>query len=245
MKPAVARGASLDGRVAAISGATGGLGRIVARALADEGARLALFGSDRERLAALSREIGLPAERVLTLTTDLTQPGGPVDAAAAAVDRFGRVDIVLHLIGGWTGGKGVSEATDEEMSDMLSRHVWSTFYLAREFVPHLIANRWGRMVVVSSPVASEPAPDQVAYAAAKAAQEALVLGVARELRGSGVTGNVIVVKTIDEAHERDARPSERNAAWTTPEEIAAAILYLCSDAARGVSGARIPLYRAG
>jgi NAD(P)-dependent dehydrogenase (short-subunit alcohol dehydrogenase family) len=83
------------------------------------------------------------------------------------------------------------------------------------------------------------------YAAAKAAQDTLMLTLAKELAGTGVTANVLQVRTIDTAHERDRARSEKNAAWSTPEEISAAILYLCTDAAQGINGARLPLYGAG
>lgn len=233
---------SLDGRVAVISGATGGLGRVAARALGEAGARLALLGTSEERLRALADELsGGAADRVLIRAVDLTKPDGAPDAAAAVADRFGRVDIVLHLVGGWAGGQAVSEVTDDVVADMLDRHLWSTLYLARAFVPRLTANGWGRFIAVSSPAASDPPPRQLPYVVGKAAQEALVLTLAQELRGSGVTANLIVVQKIDEALDR-ADPGG-GAKGTTPEEIAAAILYLCSDDARAVNGARLPLYR--
>ncbi|MDQ3929289.1 MAG: SDR family oxidoreductase, partial [Chloroflexota bacterium] len=80
------------------------------------------------------------------------------------------------------------------------------------------------------------------YVAGKAAQEALILTLARELAGSGVTANILQVRTIDTKHERDAQKTSKNANWTTPEEIASAVLYLCSNEAHVVNGARIPLY---
>jgi NAD(P)-dependent dehydrogenase (short-subunit alcohol dehydrogenase family) len=90
-----------------------------------------------------------------------------------------------------------------------------------------------------------PAAKVSAYAVGKAAEEALLLTLAREVAGTGVTVNVLQVRVIDTAHERDSAPSAKNVAWTTPEEIAAAVRFLCSDAARVVNGARIPLYGAG
>jgi NAD(P)-dependent dehydrogenase (short-subunit alcohol dehydrogenase family) len=80
------------------------------------------------------------------------------------------------------------------------------------------------------------------YVVGKAAEEALVLTVAKEVARTGVTANVLQVRTIDAKHERDREPTPKNANWTTPEEIAAAIMYLCSDDAHVINGARIPLY---
>jgi NAD(P)-dependent dehydrogenase (short-subunit alcohol dehydrogenase family) len=235
----------MENRVAVISGATGSLGPVAARGLAEQGARLALLGTNAERLKRLGGELGLPAERWLIGAFDLTTPVGAQGAARAVIRRFGRAEILLHLIGGWAGGKPVAEVPEGDMAAMLRNHLWSTFYLAQAFVPHLVANKWGRVMVVSSPHAVNPPAKSTPYVAAKAAQEALIMGLAREVAGSGVTANILQVRTIDANHERDREPTPQNASWTTPEEITAAILYLCSDEARMVNGARIPLYGGG
>jgi 3-oxoacyl-[acyl-carrier protein] reductase len=98
------------------------------------------------------------------------------------------------------------------------------------------------MIIVSSPFAASPRAKGAAYAIGKAAQEALMLTLAQELKGTGVTSNILLVKTIDAKHARENEPSAKNTFWTTPEEIASAILYLCSDEAKTINGARIPLY---
>jgi NAD(P)-dependent dehydrogenase (short-subunit alcohol dehydrogenase family) len=229
-------------RVVVITGATGRLGRVVARRMGAEGARLALLGTDAARLATLAAELGLPKEQWLVHAVDLTSLAGAEEAAGAVLARFGRVEILLHLVGGWAGGKPVPEVLPEEMAAMLQQHLWTTLYVARAFVPHLAANGWGRIVAVSSPNASRPPANSAAFAAGKAAQEALLLTLAQELAGSGVTANLLLVRAIDAGHRRDAQPSAETASRTTPEEIAAAILYLCSEEAKVVNGARIPLY---
>ncbi len=234
----------LENRAAVITGATGNLGRVVAKQFADHGARLALFGTNTEKLERLARELQLPAERLLTHTVDLRDAHATQDAAKAVLAKFGRVDILLNLVGGWTGGKPVVEFGASQVDEMLQQHLWTTFHLAQAFVPHLVANQWGRLIVVSSPTATHPPAHASPYAIAKAAQEALMLTLAQELKNSGVTANILQVKTIDAQHERDRERTPKNASWTTPEEIAATILYLCSDQAQVVNGARIPLYGA-
>jgi|YNPNPStandDraft_1061719.scaffolds.fasta_scaffold23784_4 NAD(P)-dependent dehydrogenase (short-subunit alcohol dehydrogenase family) len=235
---------SLEDRVAVITGATGGLGRVVARRLAEEGAHLALVSSDKGRLEALGQELSLPEERWLAYAADLTGSAGAQAAVGTALAKFGRIDILLHLVGGWTGGKTILQTPAEEMGLMLQQHLWTTFYVVQAFVPHLVANGWGRIMAVSSPAATRPTAKSAAYAAGKAAQEALLLTLARELAGSGVTANLLVVRAIDAQHRRDSERTAETANWTTPEEIASAIVYLCSDAAGIVNGARIPLYGA-
>ena len=125
---------------------------------------------------------------------------------------------------------------------MLEQHVWTTFHLVQAFIPVLLKNGWGRIIVVSSPVASNPPANNAPYTIGKSAQEALMLTLAEELKYTGVTANILRVRTIDVKHERDMSPSPKNAYWTTAEEIESAIEYLCSNEGGVVNGARIPLY---
>lgn len=238
----VPQGSLGKNRVAVITGATGNLGRVVAHRLAEQGARLALLSTNQAKLDELARDLHLPPERWLTRALDLREPQAGQVARDAVLERFGQADILLHLVGGWVGGKPITRGAADEIAEMLQQHLWTTLHLTQAFVPHFVASRWGRVIVISSPHAALPAADNAAYGIAKAAEETLMLALAEGIKGSGVTANVLRVRTIDAKHQRDRRPTPANAAWTTPEEIAAAIVYLCSDAARIVNGARIPLY---
>lgn len=232
----------LDERVVVITGATGGLGRVVAHRLAETGARLVLVSSSAEKLEVLERELNLAEERTLSIAVDLNQQRAAQSVLDAVVEKFGRADALLHFVGGWMGGKPVPNVSAEDVSMMLQQHLWTTFYLAQVFGPHLAANGYGRLIVVSSPSVAAPPANGAPYAIGKSAQEALILTLAEEYKGTGVTANILRVRSIDVKHERDNQPSPKTASWTTPEEIAAAILYLCSDQAGMVNGARIPLY---
>jgi len=232
---------SLEGRVAIVSGATGGLGRVVARRLLDEGATLALLARDAERLDALAAQLGGDQARVMTRALDLRDTGAAAAAVDAVAEHFGGAQILAHLVGGYSAGAPLAEAARDELAAMLDQHVWTTFNLARAIARHLLAAGWGRIVAVSPTTVATPGPNMAAYVAAKAGEEALLMALARELKGTGATANVLVVRAIDVEHARDREPSPKTAAWTTPEEVAAAIVYLCSDEARVVNGARIPL----
>lgn len=229
-------------RVVVISGATGGLGQVAASQFAQAGASLALFSRSQEKLDRLAGILSLPAQRCLTAALDLVEPQAARSAAERTLTHFGRADILLHLVGGWAGGQPLAESDPGLFESMLAQHVWSTFRMAQAFLPHFTSQGWGRVIVVSSPSANLPRANGGLYAAAKAAQESLVLSIAQEVKGSGVTANILRVNTIDVEHQRLHQPSRENAAWTTPEEICAAVFYLCSPEAAQVNGARIPLY---
>jgi NAD(P)-dependent dehydrogenase (short-subunit alcohol dehydrogenase family) len=229
-------------RVAVITGATGALGSTVTRALAKGGYGLALIDIEATRLEAFRVELDLPAENLLTLQVDLLQVEETRRAAETVANHFGHIDILLHLVGGWTGGKSLQEVPGEDLRFMLNQHVWSGFNAVQAFVPYLVRNKWGRVVMITSPYAARPNAKGGPYAIGKAGQEALMLTLAQELKGSGVTTNLLQAKSIDAKREKVSSPSPDNASWTTPEELTAAILYLLTDEAGTVNGAKMPLY---
>jgi 3-oxoacyl-[acyl-carrier protein] reductase len=220
-------------RTVVITGATGGLGSKVAQAFAARGHSLVLLDHNQDKLDILCADLNLPEDRLFASVIDL-QDGEAVRSTAQAVSlKFGGAHALIHLVGGWTGGKTLVEASADELEAMLGQHVWTTFHLFQAFVPQLSKNGWGRVLIVSKSTVTNPPGKEGIYAAAKAAQENLVLNLSAELKEDGVTANIIQVRAIDVHATRKG---------TTPEEIVAAMLYLFSDEASKVSGARIPLY---
>jgi NAD(P)-dependent dehydrogenase (short-subunit alcohol dehydrogenase family) len=232
---------SLEKRTVVITGASGALGSTLARDAAAAGANLALLERSEEKLAALVESLGLAAERVLAHRVDLSDPIAAEAAAQAVAERFGRVDALLHLVGGWTGGKPLLQTEPAELDNMLNQHARTSFNALRAFTPHLQRNGWGRILMVSTPLAARPGAKNSAYVAGKAAQEALMLTLAHELKGTGVTANLLLVAAIDAQREKLSAPAPANANWSTPEELSAAVMFLLSDAAATVNGARLPM----
>ena len=220
-------------RTIVITGATGALGRKTAHAFAARGHSLALLDFDQTRLDSLVRDLNLPSERLFTSIVDLRDAGAVHSAVEAVSAKFGTVHGLFHLVGGWLGGKTIPETSEDDLTSMLGQHVWTTFHLFRSFMPLLEKSKWGRVITVSPSTVSNPLPKRGVYTAAKAAQENLVLTLAAELKESNVTANIIQVKAID---------VDNKGTGTTPEEIVAAMLYLFSEEAAKVNGARIPLY---
>ena len=233
---------TLEIRVAVISGATGGLGSVVARSLEERGASLALLDRDPEKMASLTASLSLPESRIFARTVDLLDLSETKSTAEAVAAKFGRIDIVLHLVGGWTGGKTILEAPSDDLTFMLNQHIWTSFNITKAFIPYLIRNGWGRVIMVTSPYAAHPTAKGGPYAISKSGQEALIMTLSQELKDTGVTANLLQAKTIDIKREKISAPSPDNASWTTPEELASAILYLLSDKAGTVNGAKIPLF---
>jgi NAD(P)-dependent dehydrogenase (short-subunit alcohol dehydrogenase family) len=231
---------NFEKRVFVITGATGGLGKVVARAFAGQGASLALLSRDQDKLDALARDLSLPSERIMTHAVDLTDADAVRDSAEAVSAKFGRVDALFHLVGGWTGGRPIAESGVDEFKSMLDQHAWTTIHLLRSFSPKLVANGWGRVITVSTQYIANPPAKRAAYAMGKAAQEALLFSLADEFKGTDLTANVIQVSSIDVERTGNPGQSDRGKG-VSPEEIAVAMLYLCSDEARKVNGAHLPL----
>ena len=216
-----------------ITGATGALGGKAAHAFAARGHSLVLLDRNQDRLDALSHDLNLPDERLFASVVDLRNGDAVRSTAEAVSSKFGGAHALIHLVGGWAGGKTLIEFSAEDLDLMLGQHVWTTFHLFQSFAPQLSKNGRGRVMIVSASTVPNPPGKTAIYTAAKAAQENLVLNLAAELKENGVTANIIQVRAID---------VENKGTGTTPAEIVAAMIYLFSDEASKVNGARIPLY---
>jgi len=232
---------SLTDNVVAIAGASGGLGPTVVRAFAEAGAKIAVAGRNPADLTQLLDSLHLPDDRRLASSVDLTGDAATQAWADQILARFGHVDVVLHLVGGYKGGTLIA---DIPMADWDFTHtvlIKTVLNVVRAFVNPLKANGWGRFISVTSPRAQAPSAKTALYAMGKAAADALVLALADEFKGTGATANLIVVNSIVTPEQRAAEPGKDFSRSTAAEEIAAAMLYLCSDEANAINGACLPL----
>jgi NAD(P)-dependent dehydrogenase (short-subunit alcohol dehydrogenase family) len=225
--------ASLAGRVIAVAGATGNLGPTVVERLGGTGAVLALGGRDGARLEALG--VGEP------YAVDLLD----LDAASAWADsiaeRHGRIDALVHMVGGWRGGTPVEQQPEEDWKWLESMLFGTLRNATRAFAPHLLESR-GRFLLTSTAQAQAPTSGNASYAAAKAAAEAWALALADRFRGSGATANIVVIGgAVVTPAMRAEKPDDKFAGSTPAEDIAGAIAYLVSDEAARMNGQRLIL----
>lgn len=229
-------------RVVLITGATGALGQVTSRIFAEAGARLALTARSEAKLKELAALLTLPTDRLLTRAADVTDAASVDGLVEKTVAYFGRVDALLHVAGGWRGGKTVANTDLGDLDFMLALNLKSVFLVCRAVLPHMAAQGWGRIVAVGSRSAVQPQRRSGVYAASKAGLIALIETIAAEVKGQGITANVVLPSTIDTPANRQAMPKADFSKWVPPEQIAAAMLYLCSDEAASVNGARISVY---
>ena len=227
-----------DGRSVMVTGATGNLGRAVADAFAAGGARLALIARDPAKLDAL---YGPADETRLHLRADLADGAALTQAAADAVARFGAIDALAHVAGGFAMGDPVHETADDVWERMMDMNARATLNIARAVVPHMLAAGRGAIVTVGAVPALKAPARMGAYAASKAAVIRLTEAMSDELRAKGVNVNCVLPSIIDTPENRAAMPDADPAKWVAPADLAAVIRFLASDAARAVHGAAIPV----
>jgi NAD(P)-dependent dehydrogenase (short-subunit alcohol dehydrogenase family) len=230
---------SVENKVTIISGASGGLGSVVSRKFHEAGASLVLVGSRPAGVEALAGELG--GERTLPIGADLVDPAGAEQVVAATLARFGWVDILLNLAGGFTGGTPIGESGVEDLQRMLDINLWTTYNMCRAAVKPMLARQWGRIVNTGSRDAERGRANYSAYSMSKAAVLRLTESLAAEVKGSNITANAILPGTIDTEANRRSMPEADFSTWVKPAVIAETLLFLVREET-AISGAAIPLY---
>ncbi len=224
----------MNGKVVVITGAKGGLGADVTRAFLDQGATV----------VGVSRSIK-PSDfshpNFHARAADLDDSGAVAKFADELAARFGRVDALIHVAGGFAGGTPVSQTDDATWRAMLDLNLNSGFYTARAFIPHLRKAGSGRLIVVGSKAADAPHVNLGAYVTSKAALVMLVRIIALENADSGMTANIVMPGTMDTPGNRAAMPRADASKWVPPAEVAKLIVWLAGDNASQVNGAVIPI----
>ncbi|HLK86494.1 MAG TPA: SDR family NAD(P)-dependent oxidoreductase [Candidatus Binataceae bacterium] len=234
----------LENRVAIVTGGSGALGRAVVEQFLIAGARVAVpFIIDAE-VPLLEQRLGgrFPSSQILLRKCDV----GVEDQVAKLVDQvvreFGKLDILVNLVGGFWGGKPIAETSLDEWQSMFDLNLKPTFLSCRAAVPAMKRNGYGRIVSVSSRSGLTGAGDFAAYAIAKGAIKTFTASLAEEVLADNILVNAIAPSTIDTEANRKAMPRAKHENWVKPEDIARTIAYLCSEDCRVTSGAVVPVY---
>ena len=224
--------------VVVITGASGNLGRALAATFAARNARLVLIDRQRDRLDAL---YGAEDVRRLHVSADLMNADAVEAAAKAAVDRFGRVDVLCNIAGGFRMGPPVHETSDADWSFLFDINARTLLHAARAFVPRMLQGGGGKIVNVGAFSAQKGTANMGAYVASKSAVIRLTESMAAELREKNVNVNCVLPTIIDTPENRKAMPDADPTKWVAPEDLANVIAFLASDAARAVHGASVPV----
>lgn len=225
-----------------ITGGTGGLGSALVRRLVRSDHRIAVTYLLPDEAQTFEDEFEVDEERIVLTRVDCTNAESVNAFIKEVAERWGSVDMLCSLVGGWAGGRDVEETDDLRFERMIDLNLRSAFYAVRAVIPHMKAGEWGRIILVGSRGAIEFPEAQAAFNIAKAGVMALGRSVATELEGTGVTANVLVPAVIDTPATRRSLPYADYVNWPTPDEIAAVAEFLLSEESGVMNGALVPVY---
>ena len=234
--------ARFEGKVVLVAGGTGGLGRAVTLAFLEEGAKVVATYRKQEELDALKITAGVNTAQLDGFAVDVTDEAAVRQLIEKIVGKYRRLDATVNAVGGYAGGVKLWELETKVFEQMLALNLRSGYALSRAAVRAMLKEGRGAIVNVASKAAVDHAGGAAAYAASKSAAVALLDSLAEDLKGSGVRVNTILPSIIDTEANRKAMPKADFAKWPKPEDIARVILFLCSDDARVIHGAAIPVY---
>ncbi len=228
-------------KIALITGGTGGLGRAVTLSFLHEGASVIATYIKKDEADALRDAVG-PNAHLELLPLDATDETACRALVDGIIARYGRLDILVNAIGGYAGGQALWETDPKTYQLMLTLNLHAGYNLARALVPAMLRQKSGAIVNIASKAAFDHAAGAAAYAASKSAALALFDCLAQDVKGKGVRVNSVLPSIIDTEANRHAMPDADFSKWPKPEEIARVILFLCSDEAKVVHGAAVPVY---
>jgi NAD(P)-dependent dehydrogenase (short-subunit alcohol dehydrogenase family) len=229
---------NLNGKIALVTGANGGLGSHVTHAFLDEGATVV-------GLSPHIQQSDFDSPAFLAWPANISSGEAAQKSIDGITAKFGRLDVVAHLVGGFAGGKSIAQTDDSTFELMLDVNLRSAFYLLRAAIPYMRKAGSGRIIAVGSRAAEDPGPGVGAYSASKAALVSLIRTTAAENKDAGVTANIVLPGTMDTpANRRDMAKADFSS-WVQPQSVAALIAWLAGEGGKDVNGAVIPVYGAG
>jgi NAD(P)-dependent dehydrogenase (short-subunit alcohol dehydrogenase family) len=221
--------------VVMITGAKGGLGSFVTEACLAAGSNV--IGVSRSIKPA-----DFENDRFTAMPAELSSGGAAQSVADAAIQRFSRIDALVHVLGGFEGGQRIEDTSAETLDRMMEINFRSAFFILQAVVPHMRKAGKGAIVAIGSRAALEPVPTLSAYSASKAALISLIRTTAAENKDSGITANVVLPGTMDTRANRTAMPNADFSKWVQPSDVASLIQWLISGAGSAVNGAVLPIY---
>lgn len=230
------------GRVVLVAGGTGGLGRAVSLEFLKEDTHVVVTYRNQEELDALKKQAGGNGLRLEGYRIDVTDEAEVGKLIEGVVARHGRLDAMVNTVGGYAGGVKLWELDTKVFDQMLALNLRSGYALSRAAVRVMLKQGSGAIVNVAAKAAMDHGAGAAAYAASKAAAVAMMDSLAEDLKGTGIRVNSVLPSIIDTEANRKAMPKADFAKWPKPEDIARVIVFLCSDSAKVIHGAAVPVF---
>jgi NAD(P)-dependent dehydrogenase (short-subunit alcohol dehydrogenase family) len=235
---------SLSAKVAIVTGATGTLGRVMVKTLLDNGARVVSTYRSEEKQKELDDFVGETSGTLTSFQADVTDEGNVQALFQKVLDKYGRVDILLNIVGAYKGGNEIVNTKESDWDYMMDVNLKSAFLCSKTALASMMKQNYGKIVSVSARTAVEKRfrSKSGAYAVSKAGIIVLTETIAEEVKKYDINVNCIMPSTIDTPDNRRNFPQGDFSKWVKPEQIAKVILFLVSDDSKIISGACIPVY---
>jgi NAD(P)-dependent dehydrogenase (short-subunit alcohol dehydrogenase family) len=227
-------GEHMKDKVVLVSGAKGGLGTFVTQQFLSTGAVVA--GASR----SIKKE-DFPEANFVPLAVDFTKAAAVREAIESVFSLQGKLDVLVHVLGGFAGGQTVAETDDATWEQMRDLNLTSAFYVLRAAIPYLRKSGKGRIVVIGSLAASEPHAGLGAYVTFKTALQMLVRTVALENKDAGLTANLILPRTMDTPANRKSMPDADSSKWLQPGAVADLAVWLAGEGTAHITGMSLPI----
>ncbi len=231
-----------DSQVVMVTGGVGNLGSATARAFLAAGVKLVPVDRALDRLEETFADLVGSADHYLAGNVDLTNPASAQAAVDETIKRLGRIDVLVNTVGGYRAGDPLHTTSLDTLDFMFNLNVRTLFIMSQAVIPHMLTQRSGKIINISSRAGLEGKKNSAAYAAVKSAVIRLTESMSAELKTSGINVNCILPGTIDTSQNRAEMPNADFSRWVAPEALADVIVFLASDAARAIHGAALPVY---
>ncbi len=229
-------------RVVIITGGTGALGMVVTQAFLKQGAQVTTTYHSASSFMELQAALGEEKSRLIGSNTDVTKEASVQTLVEQTVSKFGRIDVLINLVGGFMGGVNLVDTTEANWDRMLTLNLKSAFLSCKAVLPQMLKQNYGRIVNTSSRGAVEAGSGAAAYAVSKAGVLTLTQSLAQEVKAYNVTANVALPGLIDTPQNRKGIPNADYSKWVLPASITSLMLFLASEDAGAINGVVVPIY---
>jgi len=226
-------------KVVLITGGTGALGRAITQSfVACKSAVISSYIDDSE----IDRLEPVIKSSVQLIKSDISKEEEAKRLVSDTISKYGRIHILVNVVGGYLGGKTVAELDTKEWDLMMNMNLKSAFLISKHVLPHMLLSKYGKIIHISSRTGLRSGGYDSAYAASKSGLIRLIESISEEVKDSNINVNCIMPSIIDTESNRRAMPDADYTRWPDPVDLAKVVLFLCSEEARVITGASIPTY---
>jgi NAD(P)-dependent dehydrogenase (short-subunit alcohol dehydrogenase family) len=223
-------------KVVLITGGTGALGGMLVKKFLNSGAvTISSFQNEKD-----AEKLKIENSKVELIELNILHEEQLLERIPKLVKKFGTIDILVNVVGGYLGGKNTNDLSEAEWDKMMNLNLKSAFLISKHVIPVMVSGVGGKIVHISSRTGQKSEGGDSAYAASKAGLIRFVESAAQEFKDSGININCILPTTIDTDANRKAMPNSEFSKWLSTEDLANVILFLCSSGARVINGSAIP-----